>query len=208
MNEWMIEIWQGQVQQLKEIFIYLFLIYSCFVHLFLLLQLYKTLAPVFEKCALLVRLSCIFCLLCTVHMGEYERPSVDGEKIGHSSVTSRPFCHYLCRAITSGSCDLWLMQQPWSKTSQPSAGVAFSSLCKYSCVDFKTSYSLRKKKTACFEFFFLKMQSSPEIVLPQHIHKPQNSFLPPGSFHPLSSGGRRGGAHAERICPIHVLYLL
>lgn len=77
-------------------------------------------------------------------MGEYERPPVDGEKIGHSSVTSRPFCHYLYRAIISGSCDLWLMWQPWSKSSQPSAGVAFSSLCKYLCVDFKTLYSLRK----------------------------------------------------------------
>lgn len=128
------------------IYFFLFLIYSCFVHLFLSLWFYRT----SEKCALLVRLPCIFCLLSTEHMGEYERPPVDGEKIGHSSVTSRPFCHYLYRAIISGSCDLWLMWQTWSKTSQPSAGVAFSSLCKYLCVDFKTLYSLRKN-TVCFQ---------------------------------------------------------
>lgn len=36
-------------------------------------------------------------------MCEDERPSVDGQKIGHSSLTSRPFCHYLYAAITSAA---------------------------------------------------------------------------------------------------------
>lgn len=185
-------------------------IFSCFVRFFhYLLRFYRSLSLGKMCPAGAPVLYFLFCLLSSECTGADGRPPVDGEKIGRSSVTSRPFCHYLYRAIISASGDLWLMRQPWSKTRRPSTGVAFTHLCANIPVWVLKLDIHYEKKKVCFEFFFfLQMWTSSEIIILQHIHKPQKSFLPPGSFHPLSSGGHRRGAHAERICPTLVLYLL
>lgn len=60
-----------------------------------------------KRGAALVPVSCSFFFASRAHgVWVRMRGGEDGEKIGHSSVTSRPFCHYLYGAVISGSCDL------------------------------------------------------------------------------------------------------
>lgn len=126
-----VEIWQ--VPWLKQIlfsFIWLFLLCSS-VFFFIRYSSSQLYSRFLRKAPCSCARPVFFCLQSTEHIGENERPPVDGEKIGHSIVASGPFCHYqyyLYRAIISGSCDRWLMRQAWSKTRQPSAGVAFTSV--------------------------------------------------------------------------------
>lgn len=81
------------------------------------------------------------------------------------------------------------------KTSSYVYLICFPFFCQFPC--------LRSTQWTCsFDI------SPPEIITQMTYSKPQNSFLLLNSFHPLASPCHRRVAHAERICPIQVLYLL